>query len=172
MTSEPINAPSSANNILLIVDAESLLSRYPQPSLKPPLPTVIEEGFILVIAGGKSTINDSKITLHTSKETTFHLRGRTISLLAEHSVVFYEISVGDAGVLSAPELVVHGNLTVPVPDPATPTEPGNHQADDHYWKCTRRSSGVETCELNFMLIDKNCEALGYFSWAVEVEMAD
>jgi hypothetical protein len=85
-------------------------------------------------------------------------------------VVFYEISVGDAGVLSAPELVVHGNLTVPVPDPETPTEPGNHQADDHYWKCTRRSSGVETCELNFMLIDKNCEALGYFSWAVEVEL--
>jgi hypothetical protein len=29
---------------------------------------------------------------------------------------------------------------------------------------------VETCELNFMLIDKNCEALGYFSWAVEVEL--
>ena len=55
MTSEPIKSPSSsvatANNVLLIVDAESLLSRYPQPSLKPQLPTVIEDGFIFAIGG-------------------------------------------------------------------------------------------------------------------------
>jgi hypothetical protein len=42
MTSEPITSPSTsiapANNVLLIVDAESLLSRYPQPSLEPQKP--------------------------------------------------------------------------------------------------------------------------------------
>ncbi|MGW8465179.1 AidA/PixA family protein [Pseudomonas sp. CLCA07] len=174
MTSEPIKSPSSsvatANNVLLIVDAESLLSRYPQPSLKPQLPTVIEDGFIFFIGGMQSTNNDSNMTLNADNGTTFHIRGRTVSLLAEHSVVFYEMSVGDAGVLSAPKLVVHGNLTVPAPDPANPTEPGNHVADDHYWECTRLSSGVEACELNFMLINKSCEALGYFSWAVDVKL--
>ncbi len=176
MTSEPIKSPSSSvatsNNVLLIVDAESLLSRYPEPSLMPQLPTVIEDGFIFAIGGLKSTINDSNVTLKADNGTTFHIRARTVSLLAEHSVVFYEMSVGDAGVLSAPKLVVHGNLTVPAPDPANPTEPGNHVADDHYWECTRLSSGVETCELNFMLINKSCEALGYFSWAVEITLTD
>ena len=117
----------------------------------------------------KSTTNDSNMTLTADNGATFHIRGRTVSLLAEHSVVFYEMSVGDAGVLSAPKLVVHGNLTVPAPAPANPTEPGNHVADDHYWECTRLSSGVEACELNFMLINKSCEALGYFSWAVEMK---
>ncbi|TPG80431.1 AidA/PixA family protein [Pseudomonas arsenicoxydans] len=174
MTSEPIKPPSSsvgtANNVLLIVDAESLLSRYPQPSLKPQLPTVIEDGFILVIGGHKSNINDSNMTLNADNGTAFHIRGRTVSLLAEHSVVFYEMSVGDAGVLSAPRLVVHSNLTVPAPDPENPTEPGTHQADDHYWECTQISSGVEACELNFMLISTSCEALGYFSWAVDVKL--
>ena len=65
MTSEPIASPSTsiapANNVLLIVDAESLLSRYPQPSLEPQNPTRIEEGFIFAISGTKttqSTIND------------------------------------------------------------------------------------------------------------------
>jgi len=177
MTSESIKSPLSSvatvNNVLLIVDAESLLSRYPQPSLKPQLPTVIEDGFIFAIGGllnAINAINDSKITFNADNGTTFRIRARTVSLLAEHSVVFYEMSVGDAGVLSSPELVVHDNLTLPAPDPANPTEPENHKADDYYWQCTRLSSGVERCELNFMLINKSCEALGYFSWAVEITL--
>jgi hypothetical protein len=179
MTSEPIKSPSSsgttANNVLLIVDAESLLSHYPQPSLEPQDPTVIEKGFVLAMGGSateKNIENDSIIALCADNGKTFHIRGRTISLLAEHSVVFYKLSIGDAGVLSTPELIVHGNLTVPAPDPANPTEPGSHKADDHYWQCEQLASGVEKCELSFMLIDKNCEALGYFSWAVEVKLED
>jgi hypothetical protein len=177
MTSEPIKPPSSsgttANNVLLIVDAESLLSRYPQPSLEPQNPTAIDQGHVFVISGTpvkQNTINDSYVTLPTDNGTIFHIRGRTVSLLAEHSVTFYEMSIGDAGVLSTPELKVHGNLTVPAPDPANPTEPGSHEADDHYWQCTQLASGIEKCELRFMLIDKNCEALGYFSWTVEVKL--
>jgi len=179
MTSEPIKSPVSslapANNVLLIVDAESLLSRYPQPSLESQNPTVIEDGFIFAISGTQTTkdaISDSNLNLFAINGKNFHLRGRTVSLLAEHSVVFYEMSVGDANVLSAPELVVHGKLTVPAPDPANPTQPGSHTADDHYWHFTQLASGVEACVLNFMLIDKNCEALGYFSWAVEVTLMD
>ena len=179
MTSEPIKSPSSsvatANNVLLIVDAESLLLRYPNPSLEADNPTPISDGFVFSINGSpesQSTTNDSIITLTAGSDATFHIRGRTVSLLAEHSVVFYEMSVGDAGVLSAPELVVRGDLTVPAPDTENPTEPGTHQADDHYWACTRLAAGVEACELHFMLVDKNCEALGYFSWAVEVKLSD
>lgn len=179
MTSEPIKSPSSsaatANNVLLIVDAESLFSRYPQPSLEPKKPTKIVQGFIFAISGTQttqSTTNDSLMTLTASNGKDFHIRGRTVSLLAEHSVVFYEMSVGDAGVLSPPELVVHANLTVPAPDPANPTQPGSQTADDHYWHCTQLATGVEACELNFMLINKNCEPLGYFSWAVEVKLAE
>ena len=179
MTSEPIASPSAsiapANNVLLIVDAESLLSHYPQPSREPKKPTEIEEGFIFAISGTKttqSTTNDSLMTLAASNGKDFHIRGRTVSLLAEHSVVFYEMSVGDAGVLSTPELVVHANLTVPAPDPENPTQPGSHTTDDHYWHCTQLTAGVEACVLKFMLINKNCEPLGYFSWAVEVKLAE
>ncbi|MDI3275701.1 AidA/PixA family protein [Pseudomonas sp. AL03] len=179
MTSEPIASPSAsiapANNVLLIVDAESLLSRYPQPSLEPQNPTEIEEGFIFAISGTnttQSTTNDSLMTLLASNGKDFHIRGRTVSLLAEYSVVFYERSVGDAGVLSPPELVVHADLTVPAPAPENPTQPGSHTADDHYWHCTQLTTGVETCALKFMLINKGCEPLGYFSWAVDVKLTE
>jgi len=179
MTSEPIASPSTsiapANNVLLIVDAESLLSRYPQPSPDPQNATRIEEGFIFAVSGTQtpqSTTNDSLMTFLVSNGKDFHIRGRTVSLLAEHSVVFYEMSVGNAGVLSPPELVVHTNLTVPAPNPESPTQPGSHTADDHYWHCTQLAAGVAACELKFMLINKSCEALGYFSWSVSVKLVE
>ncbi|WP_460148325.1 AidA/PixA family protein [Pseudomonas sp. S2_A02] len=178
MTSEPINSPSAsvvtANNVLLIVDAESLLSRYPQPSLEPQKPTVIEDGFIFAISDTMTTQNaksDSKITLTANNGKVFHIRGRTVSLLAEHSVVFHNISVSDTGILSPPKLVVHDEQTVPAPDPANPTQPGSHKADDHYWECSQLTPGVATCELSFMLINPRCEALGYFSWKTEVMLS-
>ncbi|NMN77041.1 MULTISPECIES: AidA/PixA family protein [Pseudomonas] len=179
MTSEPITPPSAstvtANSVLLIVDAESLLSRYPQPSLDPQKPTVIEDGFIFGISAtsaAENIKNDSKITLTTNNGKVFHIRGRTVSLLAEHSVVFHNITVDDTGILSPPKLIVHGDQTVPAPDPANPNQPGSHKADDHYWECSPQlSTGVATCELSFMLINQRCEALGYFSWKTEVTLS-
>ncbi|MGF6332249.1 hypothetical protein ABH909_005127 [Pseudomonas sp. BS3782 TE3695] len=177
MTSEPITSPSAsivtANNVLLIVDAESLLSRYPQPSLESENPTVIEDGFIFPVTGSTATQsaeNDSKIIL-TGNENIFHIRGRTVSLLAEHSIVFHNISVVDTGILSPPKLVVNGEQTVPAPDPANPTQPGSHKADDHYWECSQLTHGVTTCELSFMLINQSCDVLGYFSWETEVTLS-
>ncbi|MBK5300236.1 hypothetical protein JFT98_03540 [Erwinia sp. TH29] len=178
MTSEPITSPSAgaviASSVLLIVDAESLLSRYPQPSLESQNPTVIEDGFIFPVSSSTTTQsaeNDSKITLTASNGKIFHIRGRTVSLLAEHTVVFHDLTVDDAGVLSPPKLIVHSDQTVPAPDPANPTQPGSHSADDHYWECSQLSTGVTACELNFMLINQRCEVLGYFSWKAEVTLS-
>ena len=178
MTSEPITSPSAgavtANSVLLIVDAESLLSRYPQPSLDPQKPTAIEGGFIFAISAttaAPNIINDSKIILTTNNGKVFHIRGRTVSLLAEHTVVFHNMTVHDSGVLSPPKLIVHGDQTVPAPDPANPIQPGSHSADDHYWECSQLSTGVTACEFNFMLINQRCEAVGYFSWKAEVTLS-
>ncbi|MEO6678713.1 MAG: AidA/PixA family protein [Pseudomonas sp.] len=175
MTSEPIKSPSSSiatpNNILLVVDAESLLAKYPTPSLEAENPTTISDGFIFVASGSKTVKNDSKLTLAATNGKTFHIRGRTVSLIAEHSVVFYDIAVDDSQVLSPPKLQVSSGLTVPAPDPENPTQPGSHLADDHYWECSHLSPGVAACELSFMLVNQGCEVVGYFSWAVEVTLS-
>ncbi|WP_213937597.1 AidA/PixA family protein [Pseudomonas sp. dw_612] len=175
MTSEPIKSPSSsvaaANNVLLVVDAESLLAKYPTPSLEAENPTTISDGFIFVASGIDNVKNDSKLTLATHNGKTFHIRGRTVSLIAEHSVVFYDMSVGDSQVLSPPKLQVNSDLTVPAPDPENPTQPGSHQADDHYWECTHLKPGVAACELSFMLVNQRCEVVGCFGWEVEVTLS-
>jgi hypothetical protein len=178
MSTDQLVPPSEntepANNVLLIVDAETLLSRYPQPSLEPDAPTLIDDGFIFVVGGIQiktSGKNDSIITSITTNNKTFHIRGRTVGLQAEHSVVFYGITVSDVGLLSPPQLIVHSGLTLPAPAPENPTQPVSQKADDHYWQCTQLAAGVEKCELKFMVVNTSCEAVGYFSWVVEVELA-
>ncbi len=163
-----------ASNVLLIVDAETLLTRYPQPSLAPQNPTVIEDGFIFTVGATQGTTPEAKGTcleLAENAAKTFHLRGRTVGLHAEHSVVLYDLSVGSAGVFGEPELVVHNDLTLPAPNPETPTDPVAVKAYDHYWHCQQLSTGVEQCELNFMLVNSSCEVLGYFSWSVGMKLS-
>lgn len=178
MTFEPIKSPSSngatANNVLLIVDAESLLAKYPTPSLEADNPTSISNGFIFIASENKNennVENDSILKLFADNEKAFRLRGRTVSLLAEHSVVFYDFAVVDTLVITPPKLVVHSDLTVPALDPANPTQPGSHKADDHYWEYSQLTAGVAACELSFMLVDQRCEVVGYFSWEVEVTLS-
>jgi len=173
-SANPSSTTEQATNVLLIIDAETLLTRYPKPSLDPQKPTVIEDGFIFTFGASLGTTPTSKspcLELPASSTKTFHIRGRTVGLHAEHSVVFYNLTVGDAGVFSKPHLVVHNDQTLPAPNPESPTEPLPVKADDHYWHCQQLSTGVEQCELSFMLVNSSCEVLGYFSWTVGVKLS-
>lgn len=177
MTSEPIPSPSSAitdaHNVLLIVDAESVLKRYPNPSLDAAAPTSITDGFIFFAIGNNPkeiVINDSKPIIHSEIGRDLHLRGRSVSLIAEHSVVVYRMKVADSGVLSEPDLQIHTDLTVPAPNPDDPTTPGSRQADDHFWTCTPKKPGDVQCELSFMLVNQQCEVVGYFHWTLGLKI--
>lgn len=176
MTSEPIPSPSSgatsAQNVLLIVDAESVLSRYPNPSLDAAAPTSIADGFIFFATGDNSkkiVTNDSKFTIRGDIDRELHVRARSVSLIAEHSIVMYALTA-DGDALSDPRLEVHTNLTVPAPNPDNPAEPGSKNADDHLWICTPKNSGTAHCHLSFMLVNQQCEAVGYFDWSTKIEI--
>jgi hypothetical protein len=177
MTSEPIPSPSSAvtdaHNVMLIVDAESVLARYPNPSLDAAAPTSITDGFIFFAIGNNPkeiVTNDSTITIQVEIGRDLHVRGRSVSLIAEHSVVVYRMAVADSGVLCEPNLQIHTDLTVPAPNPDDPTTPGSRKADDHFWTCTPKKPGEVQCELSFMLVNQQCEVVGYFHWKLGLKI--
>ena len=179
MTSEPITSPSTAvnnaHNVLLIIDAESVLSRYPKPSMDASNPTSITNDLVFFVTGHtpqEIVVNDSNTKIPVEIGRHLHFRARSISLIAEHSVAVYSMSVGNSAVITPPTLEVHPGLTVPAPDPANPTKPGSHKADDHYWVCKATTSGTAQCELSFMLVNQQCEAEGFFVWPVVIEITD
>ncbi|WP_426205590.1 AidA/PixA family protein [Pseudomonas sp. TWP3-1] len=177
MTSQPIPSPSSAvtnaQNVLLVIDAESVLTGYPDPSADAANPTSITDEFIFIITAANSkkiATNDSNVTLTVEIDRDLHFRSRSISLIAEHSVAVYNMTTDDSAVLSEPKLEVHQDLTVPAPDHTNPTVPASHRADDHFWVCTPKTFGTAQCALNFMLVNQQCEAVGYFRCQVAVEL--
>lgn len=171
MSTEPnaISSETANAHVSLIVDAETLLSRYPQASQDPDTPTPIDEHFFFFLGSVllSSTTIDSRV-LPISLGRTTHLRSRTIALRAEHSVVVYGFAVEKGEVLPAPELVVNADQTIPAIDIGNLTQPIPQQADDHFWRCQPLRQGKEHGELRFMLVNSQCDAVGYFSWAVDV----
>ncbi|MGY4815644.1 AidA/PixA family protein [Pseudomonas chlororaphis subsp. piscium] len=175
MSTDTSVSASGAAHLLLIVDAETLLSRYPQPSQDPDDPTAIDQGFMFTLGGAhlpNGSDTDDALNLIASIGQVFHLRGRTIALRAEHSVLIYKIAIGGAEVLSQPELLVKPDQDIPALDLENPDQPICHQADDHFWRVTHLKPGVETCEISFMLVDTQCQVLGYFKREIEVTLTE
>lgn len=166
-----IFSETATEHVFLIVDTETLLSRYPQASQDPDSPTPIDDGFIFIL--GNTHLSNIKIdteVLSIRLGRVVHLRSRTVALRAGHSVVIYEFAVEDGDVLPAPNLTVNPDQSIPTINIANLTQPILQKADDHFWRCQPLSQGSESCELRFMLVNSQCEALGYFSWAMEVEV--
>ncbi|MCB2255626.1 inclusion body family protein [Pseudomonas chlororaphis] len=168
------SAPDTAvAHLLLIVDAESLLARYPQPSPAADTPTAIEPGFIFTLGGvHQPQAGDEAWNLRASIGQAFHLRGRTIALRAEHSVLIYRITLTSHDVLSPPELQVKPAQNIPTLDLENLDQPIAGTADDHFWRFTHLAPGVETFGISFMLVDTECQVLGYFQREFEVTVTE
>lgn len=165
-----MSSETATAHALLIVDAETLLSRYSQPSHDPDNPTLIDKGFVFILGGAHlPAAKTGSHVLQMSLGQAVCLRSRSIALRAEHSVVVYFFTTGAAGVLPAPKLVVKADQPVPAIDIKDLTQPTLQHADDHFRLCQPLSSGKEQCELSFMLVNSQCEAVGHFRWGIKVE---
>jgi len=171
MSTEPsaVCGATATAHVSLIVDAETVLSNYPQASQDPDTPTPIAAHLVFVLGGSHcGAVQSDSVVLPMGLGLTVHLRARTVALRAEHSVVIYGFTVENGQVLPAPELMINAHQTVPAIDIENLTQPVLQQADDHFWCCRPLSRGTEKSQLRLMLVNSQCEAVGYFSWAVDV----
>lgn len=151
--------------VLIIVDVETLLSRYPDLSLLADAPTVIDNEHLYVISArndGPLGRNDGHLDLAVSPGTHIHIRGNALALRGEHIVLFHGITLDNADVLSPFELVLHGNVSLPTPNFDNLLQLGSQKSEDHYWRSKVLAPGVVGCEVDFMVLDKACAVLGFF----------
>ncbi|MDA9398641.1 AidA/PixA family protein [Bradyrhizobium sp. CCBAU 45389] len=160
--------------VLIIVDAETLLSRYPNVSLSPDAPVRVDSEHLYVLAardGGPLGSNDGHLDLAVRPGVHLRIRGNALALRGEHIVVFYGIAQEHADVLSPFELVQRRALTVATPNFENLLQPGNQSIDDHFWQSQVLADGVAACDLNFMVLNKACLVLGYFRWRLQINIS-
>ncbi|MDN7183359.1 inclusion body family protein [Caballeronia sp. SEWSISQ10-4 2] len=158
-------------DVLVIVDAATLLSRYPGVGLSADTPTSIDGELIYVMAAGHVELlgrNDSHLDLIVPVGDDIHVRGNALALSGEHGVLFYDITLLDTDIVSAFRLdQVHG-LTVPIPRADNLLQPDNQSVDDHFWRTQVLAHGTAACDLYFMVLDRGCTILGYFRWNLQI----
>ena len=151
--------------VLIIVDAETLLSRASSVSLSADAPTLVDSEHLYVMSArndGPLGRNDGHLDLTTSPGNQINMRGAALALRGEHIVFFHTLAHENADVLSPFELVLRGNLPVPTPTFDNLLQLSSQKCDDHYWQSQVLVPGVAACKLDFMVLDKACAILGYF----------
>ncbi|VWC75393.1 AidA/PixA family protein [Burkholderia contaminans] len=158
---------------LVIVDAVTLLSAYPEASRDPAAPTVIDGRHLYVVSPGDAAPlghNDSRLFTGLSPGDQLRLRETALALRAEVSVLFVRFTLKDAGIVAPIEPEVRDAAT-PVPDADDLLHPPCHPMKDHYWRSDVLAAGATTCTADFGVYDRDGTVSGYFRWETSIEIA-
>lgn len=164
--------PGQHDDVLVIVDAATLLAAHPDVSLDADAPTPIDGRHVYVMnAGDAQQIgrNDSRIVAKLSTGDELHLRESALSLRAEVSVVFYRFTLADGSVITPLEAVArHATLSVPNPDDLL--QPKTQKTGGHFWRGEVLAVGSTTCEADFIVVGNDEKIRGYFRWEISIDI--
>ncbi|AOJ08053.1 hypothetical protein WS71_03055 [Burkholderia mayonis] len=169
---QPADEPARCSDVLVIADVATLLDAYPDASLDLDAPTPVDGKYLYVMYGGIEQAlgrNDSRIVAPLSPGDALHLRESALSLYGEKRVLFYRMTPADMGVVGPIELQMRES-TVVVPNPDDPTQPGAQDLTEHFWRVPLAAAGSTDCEADFMIADRTCAPLAYFTWQVRIEV--
>ncbi|PQV54060.1 AidA/PixA family protein [Paraburkholderia sp. BL21I4N1] len=164
--------PGQHDDVLVIVDAATLLAAHPDASLDADAPTPIGGQHVYVMnAGDAQQIgrNDSRIVVKLSAGDELHLRESALSLRAEESVVFYRFALADGSVMSSLE-VVADHATLSVPNPQDLLQPKTQKTGGHFWRGEVLTAGSTTCEADFVVLGSDEKIKGYFRWKISIDI--
>ena len=166
--------PDSHVTVLVIVDAETLMSRSAHISHSEDAPTIVNGEHLYVMTPRDEEPlgrNDGHLDLAVNPGNHIHIRGNALALRGEHIVLFHGIAQESAEVVSPFELVLRANVTVPMPSFDNLLHASSQSIDDHFWQSEVLARGVVACDLNFMVLDKACAVLGYFRSRLQISIS-
>ncbi|WP_175952419.1 AidA/PixA family protein [Burkholderia sp. BCC0405] len=166
--------PGLRCDVLVIVDAVTLLSAYPEASRNPDAPTAIDGRHLYVVSPGDTAQlghNDSRLFTGLSPGDQLHLRETALALRAEASVLFVRFALKDAGIVTPIEPEVRDAAT-PVPVADDLLHPSCQPMKDHYWRSDVLAAGATTCTADFAVFDRDGAVSGYFRWETSIEIAE
>lgn len=158
---------SRVTDVLVAFDTETILQKYPNPSKNPNAPTLIDFHHVYMITNQDNVINGQaggELDLKAQVGDLIRWRETSLSLGFEKSVIFYKF-IGNVGneLISTPT-PRKAEASFAQPNTTNPSVPTCQKIANYYWSSETLSTGRVTYHFNFMVVDRNCNAMGYFSW--------
>ncbi len=170
--SEP-GKPTRHVDLLLCVDAETLLAKHPHASQDSQTPTLLEGAFVYAIGPQREGLTEHHgelVEIAASMGQTIRVRTVALALRAEQTVVMYRFEIEDSHCLTPPALAVQQGLLMTASSADCPEQMHSVSADDYFWRTKVISEGDTRCTLDVMLVDPACKTSGYFRWATTLRV--
>lgn len=163
-------------DVLIVIDAETILEKFPDQGLDPLNPVQVTDADLIFM----TTKEDNKIKGSEGNELTvkartldvIRWRETTLSLNAAFSSILYQFVFSEGKeLISKPEPLL---ITVdsPLPNDEDPTKPTTQNIQNYFWNSTVKHGGHATYHFNFMILDRDGKILGYYFWDPFIQISE
>jgi hypothetical protein len=158
---------SRVTDVLTAIDTATVLLKYPNASKNPDAPTQIDPKYVYMITNQDNAISGQaggELNLKAQVGDLIRWRETSLSLGFETAAIFYKF-IGNVGneLISTPTPRT-AEASLPYPNNSKPSVPVCQKISNYYWSSETLKTGSVTYHFNFMIVDRSCSALGFFSW--------
>lgn len=156
-------------NVLIALDAATIVERNPGASRNPDAPTYVDERLVYMTTRQDHIVGTSgaELNLRAEPGDTIRWRETTLSLGSDYKALLYRYVSSDNGhvLIRTPEIEVIDGV-YPMPKEGGEGRPDfvtqNYQ--DHYWRTTVKRAGKVVYHFSFQILDRHRQLKGYFQW--------
>jgi hypothetical protein len=163
-------------DVLLAIDAATLLARYPDASRNVKAPTPVDGAACYILAPTSDGIEagqDGRFRVAAAVGARLRLRGTALGLRGEHAVLLSRVlRPQDARTLTNPSLVVDEDATIFVPQVGHPERPVARQAADHYWWMDVLAHGRGEFRVDIIVAGRDGMPMGCFRIPLAYSIVD
>lgn len=160
-------------DLILVMDTAGLLAAYPPGS--PEAPNSVDQPLIyMMVRQANAVFGEASKELKISARTGDILRWRasSLSLNSDSTAALYKFFALRGSDLLSPPAPLLAQIASPLPNPADPLHPGRQEIANAFWQSTILAPGNVTYAFQFMVLDRDNNPLGYFSWDPFITISD
>lgn len=158
---------SRVTDILVSIDTETILSKYPNISKNPAAPTLIDVNHVYMVTNQNNVISGQaggELNLKAQVGDLIRWRETSLSQSFETAVVFYKFISGQGNDLISTPTPRKATASVAVPNTSNPSVPSCQKVDNYYWSSETLAVGSVTYHFNFLIVNRDCQIVGCCSW--------
>ena len=173
----PMGAQINIINVLLAVDTVAILKTADSGTGTPANPVYVDESTLWMVTRQADAVfgnGTAELKLTAQTEDLIRWRGISLSLNGNHSVIFYKFQPmrPNTDILLSPPVPLVIEIESALPNPANLTTPNRQTLKDYFYETTVEQAGETVYALDFMIVDRNGQIEGYFSWDPFIQITD
>ncbi|MEO0731417.1 MAG: AidA/PixA family protein [Bacteroidota bacterium] len=158
-------SPQNIVDILLVVDAATLVAKYPAGTAANP--TVVPAPLIYLMADSAfvdfgQASKELKISIQSLDEIRW--RSTSLSLNGAYFSLLYQFKLVHGDQIITPPVPLLAEVQTPLPNLADPSQPTLQTINSYFWTSTALGPGEMTYTFYFMILDRHQQPLGYYFW--------